>query len=84
MSVAVGGKHLHRAVALFVIGVSRHDRARSVIDTDNIALRIVGKVIGCRRGLRFGRIMVIVSPADGSTVVMCLRCAEDLATALMY
>lgn len=62
MSVAVGGKHLHRAVAPFVIGISRHDRARSVIDADNIALRIVGKVIGRRRGLCFGRIVVIVKP----------------------
>lgn len=62
MTVAVGGKHLHRTVAPFVIGISRHDRARSVIDTDNIALRIVGKVIGRRRGLCFGRIMVIVKP----------------------
>ena len=62
MSVAVGGKHLHRTVAPFVIGISRHDCARSVIDADDIALRIVGKVIGRRRGLRFGRIMVIVKP----------------------
>ena len=62
VSVAVGGKHLHRAVAPLVIGISRHDRARSVIDADDIALCIVGKVIGRRRGLRFGRIMVIVKP----------------------
>lgn len=53
VSVAVGGKHLHRAVAPLVIGINRHDRARSVIDADDIALRIVGKVIGRRRGLCF-------------------------------